>query len=42
MDYSVDAAERTKRAKAIPVTLMDTSMVDYSVTADFLHGQVVR
>ena len=41
MDYSVDDAVRTKRAKSISVTLMDTSMVDYNVTADFLHGQVV-
>jgi hypothetical protein len=39
---SVDAGIRGKRAKAIPVTLIDTSMVDYSVTADFLHGQVVQ
>jgi hypothetical protein len=42
MDYTADAGIRAKRAKAIPVTLMDTSMVDYSVAADFPHWQVAR
>jgi hypothetical protein len=42
MDYSVDTGIRGKRAKAIPVTLMDTSMVDYGGNADFLQGHAVR